>query len=273
MQAIDPAGDHGQLGAHFIDSGPIGPAPDHRQPAELRVLVIVLLERGRRGKERRSREVDSVEALRGHADDRNSLAIQGDRLPDDVRIRIERARPERVAEDDRRRGVRRGAIRLGESRADRRPHPEDIEVVAGDQHALDLLRRLSAEREGPRHGVSHDAGERFGAVSIGPVLRHREHASRAVDPPAFDALKILVDGHERRRVRSRQGPQGDVAEDGEDSRIDADSERDRNHRGGSESRIAAERPQGVTGVGPYVRQHLRLFFREASRGYGAFERR
>jgi hypothetical protein len=72
----------------------------------------------------------------------------------------------------------------------------------------------------------------------------------------FHAVEFLVDAHEFLRRGGGQRTQRDAVEDREQSGVDADAEREGDHRGGGKTRAAAERPDGVADIVPEVRQHL-----------------
>src|SRR5438094_434859 len=175
--------DH-KLRAYLFDPGALVPARQKRQPADLRVLEKVLIRIERRLQRHRreklcSRKFRTVEAPRGNADNTHVLTVECHGLPENVGIRGEGARPECIAQDDCGRRVGDVTIGRGESRADHWSQLQDIEVVAGNQHALDLLWKLSAERGRPGSRVRRHARECGCRITVGPVLRQREHAPRA----------------------------------------------------------------------------------------------
>ena len=172
----------------------------------------------RRTEERDRGDVDPLETLRRDAADGNQLAVQHDVLVHDVAIGAKNPRPQGVGEDDGGRSADRFAGRWRETTAERGRHLQHLEVVAADDRTLNFFRDVSGERDPPRLGERHDAGQRPRAVAVGAVLGKREQGSRTVDPASLDALEVLVDRDQVGGRRRRQLPQRHVADHRERSR-------------------------------------------------------
>ena len=112
-----------------------------------------------------------MKRLIGNADDRQLVVVDLDRLSDDVRIGLEVATPETMA--DHHDGMTAGGGFVG--RQDRAAvvgtHPEAREVVAGDELRPDLPRGAAPAEVHLCQSGAEERGERAIVIAQEPVVR------------------------------------------------------------------------------------------------------
>ena len=193
----------------------------------------------------RRAHLDPVKGRRGDAHDREGVAVELEQVPDDTRISSEPALPVAVVEHGHRARVGLMVVLGTQGAADRRPHPEDVEEVAGDdfpERSLGLT--LGFETQG--HGkAGQDAREDLVLVAKVPVHGIRERLvgeERAlVGARAVEQHQLLGAGH-------GQEPQEDLIQQGEDRGVGADAQTQRGHHQQGEARILGQHPDGVAQV-------------------------
>ena len=172
-------------------------------------------------------DLQAREALRGHADNGEGMAVDVDRLVQDRGITAEAAHPVAVAEHGDRMAAGRLVVGRVEHASKRRPHAEHVEVVPADQLAVGAL-GLAAPDHRHRGGKTREhAGEHL-AASIAEVLVHRIREGVQVHRPAHERPGA-VEHDERAGIADRQGPEQHLVHQGEDRRIRADAEPQRQH--------------------------------------------
>ncbi len=163
-------------------------------------------------------------ALWQHADDRVGLAVQRQRLADDVGASREMLLPVAVAQERDRRGA--GLVFLGEEiAAEHRLHAKHREIVLRDDKALQLLRIARAGRDERVRRRHRNVGEHLLAFA------HREHArprDRRRRKAAIGQQRLQL--HDAAGVRVRQRAQEDRLDHAEDRAVGADAEREREDR-------------------------------------------
>ena len=217
----------------------------HREPeVDLGVEVVVRLGGGARiGQE--------AQARRHHADDgeRRGHPAERHRLADDPRIAAELALPEVVAEQDRRRRRARlpGRARLARFGGRERPahewtNPDDVEEVAGHDHAAERAAAIAAHQEVEGPAIERGPLEAARGAPGQPMPDRRPAVEGlAVDPRRRHEHEPVGLGVGRRREQHaldqpehRRG------------RADADGEGGHGHR--RERRMGAQLPKCVANV-------------------------
>ena len=198
----------------------------------------------------RDRQVDvgaaPHEPLRHHADHRADVAVQPQLAAEHVRIAVELALPEPVAEDHHRLGARRrvGGVRRA---AEERRHAHDVERVEGPVVAAQPLRVAVAE---PQHVADRGGDDPFedpAALRDLEELIHRIPGARAgavrgEHAHAGQVVDVLV----RKRIEH------DRVQHAVDRRRRHDAERQRQHRQRREPR----RPEQAADPEPDVAGEL-----------------
>ncbi len=176
-----------------------------------------------------------------HADHGRRVPVDADQASDDPWIGIESSRPEIVTQH------RFGAdprmerlVQRGEP-SDRRPKPENREVISRDREAS-VYRRLGIAIERKRHqGQCGHVTRRRGRLP--PV---GEHWVRDVEKLA---IEVAGDLHQTgRSLEARHTLEDDGIDEAEDGRARADPDGERECRGDQEHRPPGERSNGVPQV-------------------------
>ena len=232
-----------EAGAQRVDRRAVGEPAEDLHPAEAAALELqprrthLRLHRERHEHLGRRQQLEAVEAARGHADHGQRMAVDDDGLADHVAVAGEAALPVVVAQHRDRRAARRDVVAGREQPARRRREPEDGEVVARDQLALDALGAAGVpdvKREPRPAEQPVDAGHAIAEIAI-----HRPRQLRPVAQAAavgFGALRRQL--HELAGPRHRQTAQRDLIEQREDRGAGADAEGDRGDRDQAEERRA-----------------------------------
>jgi hypothetical protein len=128
-------------------------------------------------------------------------------------------------------------LAANERPAERRPHPEDVEVRSA--HEVDAqLPRLAAARQRRRFaGARGHRGER-GALLL-PILKVQGR-----DPIAEAARRLLPELNQPFRLRIPERLEEDAVEETEDGGIRAEAERDGQHRDHREPGTLAQAAEG-----------------------------
>ena len=229
-------GKNRQLGLRRFERHAVLQSTDHVPD---RLLQIPRIGRGRHpeinlavdvvvGLLRRSRRWKKSDARGHHADDgrRRVAAAHPDRLADDVRIAVELALPQLVAQDDGRRW-RHAGFGVLERPAQRRLEADHAKIVARDHHALERFAALIVDQEIERPGVCRDRVERRGFLL--PFLPLRGSPR----PRIQDRLAVGSDGrdqHQALGLAIGRRRQEDALNQAEDRCGRADAQRQRQHR-------------------------------------------
>ncbi len=183
---------------------------------------------------------------RRHADDGVGLAVERDALARDVLRHRELALPHALPQHDDRPGT--GLVLLRKKRpAQHRLDAEQRKELGRDHVGLEPLRLA---RPGQVEVVRAIGAERReDAVVLPPVqvveVGDRTHPERP---------RPRVDGVELLRSREREGIEQHPADHGEEGRVRADPERQREHRDGREARVPAQNPEPVSNILPEAPQ-------------------
>ena len=172
-----------------------------------------------------------------HTDDRRRARAEANRLSDHRRIAVQARRPETVRQHRHSRRVR-PVVLLVQQPADHRMKAHDLEVRAADDAGADLPRLAEADhREADLREVA-DTRHRLQTAPKIEDLGDRERrvlvvaAGRAladVDQPAFVAIDQRTQQH--------------AANDAENRRVGADSQRERQHHGSRQSLGTGQRTE------------------------------
>ena len=123
---------------------------------------------------REARRPEGTQIGRHHADDFRRHAINGHRAADDVRILLEAAAPQRVADDHDRRRV--GAIFFGkEQAADLRLHAQRRQQSGGDARGADALGLGATHRDVTPLKAAHRRKRPRSPLPFVQVGRRRKH--------------------------------------------------------------------------------------------------
>ena len=193
-----------------------------------------------------------VEAGRHHTHDGEGIAVENERLADDLRVAAEAALPQAVAQQGDDVPVLR--FLLGQERAPQQRHPpqqgEEVRRDGGRVQPLGIARAgegRAERRVGARVLQRLAAGPVVDVGGVGVVedrdahLRHR--------PP---------EGHDAIRLRERQRPQQHGVHDAEYGGVGPDPERERDERYRGEGRVLTQGPQPVTEVAAEAAKEARL---------------
>jgi hypothetical protein len=173
------------------------------------------------------------------------LALEKDALPDQVSVTGEGVAPQAVAQNRRLRPVR-TILRLGEIPSGGRVNREHVEVMRGDAPGMDILRTFTGAEIHAGEAPSRSAGEERRRV----VAQHLPlfAVQNAAVIGRLSAGNAHVDGAQALRLRIGKVFDHERIDDGEDRRIRADSQRQReNHRRGKAG-IAAQLPHGKSEI-------------------------
>ena len=237
-RALDLIGEHIQLRLRLFErDARLHPrdAFEHGVVARFRRRIV-----GRLQRQDEVRVAREVQLRRQHADDGELVALEIDRLPDDLLLRAEERRPEAMT-DDRHRSRAGLMLRLGEQPPMQRAHAEERVERLRDEVRLHVHRlgRVDDDRE-VRGREDRHVLERLRFVADRVVIRERElemrHALlRDVRPDRDDALLIA----------ERERTQDDVARDGEERGRDAEAEGERDDREQRRGGLAEETFDGA----------------------------
>ena len=248
-----PLRDGADLGTRLLDRGarrqPDEGGGEVAAPAEVQ-RAVARAHLGRHG-DRHPDVVDesdhaAAEPGRGDADDRQQMAVEADRRPDHSRVAVVPALPHSVADHGDREGARLVGPFLGqEGAAQDRLHPQDVEVVGGDElrpGALRVAVGADAERRDP---ADRHLSETLQPVPVVAVVEVRGGAARGV----------RLDESEPARVGDAGvGVQQHAVDPAEDGRADGDAETQREHRHEREPRVRGEDPEREARILPEVLQ-------------------
>jgi hypothetical protein len=188
-------------------------------------------------------EAGAAKVAGGDADHVARLTADHDATADDRRIAAEPSHPERMAQDDS------GGVIGGEHRVEQAPgrglHAEQLEVVRGHAMAPDALGAAGTREAHRRRGrlVAVDVLERGRPFAQVDEIGERD----LLDVEVAAGFPADVDEPAGIGDPGRRPPQQRVGH-GEDRRIHADSDGQREHGGQGEQRRAPERPDGVPQV-------------------------
>ena len=174
------------------------------------------------------------EARRGHAHNREDVPVQTDLVTDDVGPAGEARLPQLAADDDDGMPAWRHVVGAREESPAIGGDAEDVEEVAGDEIAEGAVRAVAGVQAGDESGPGRHAVKRLSAVAERGVHRIREDAGVLL--PLHVDQPIAV-GH-------RQALQEGGIDDGEDSGVGADAERQGKNRRQRECAILAEQSEG-----------------------------
>jgi hypothetical protein len=191
------------------------------------------------------------ELTRHDPDDRVRHAIDHHTLADHAGTSSEAVVPQAIAEDDDLGGADSIFI-LAKVAADLRCDAEGPKHRPRDMAAAYVIRAVTAREVEGRSRVHADVRER--AVVCLPTsevgVGHRIHV------PSASGVR-LADGDEMIGVPIGEGTQQHRADAAEDGCVDSDSQRETEHRGRGERRIADEGPDGKTEVIEHGRKPIR----------------
>lgn len=241
-----------------------GTQPGHQHEAHIRKRIGVGI--GLEGTGCRERKpqalsdaaIDAGEIWRSHANHGERMAIDGDGLAYDARIRIEANTPLAVAEDHL---VMLSVGVLVGTRSEETPHlglqSEHLEIIAGHQPAAEGLgRRAGRSQVHWRDGEDRGIFQAFVAVADGFVVVE-------VDRIAFRAVHRCVNKAERARIDDMGiGIKHDGFDPGENGGKRGDAQSQRQDRGQGEPRRVTQLPHGVTHV---LKQMVHRSFTQPSR--------
>jgi hypothetical protein len=182
------------------------------------------------------------ELRRRDADDGVSHALDGQRLADRIGRAREAPLPEPVA-DHRDRSVGAAAppvvVRSKRSAEDRR-HAEDVEIRAARPDPVHHFRLAALRQVEPRRRPGQRSSERLLPVA--------KRFPQRVRPRGRRRRVALRHHHQLLRTPDRERPQHQAVEDGEDCRVGADAEREREDGDRRNDRRGRERAERVSKV-------------------------
>ena len=202
----------------------------------------LLLHRHRYPRSRGHAEERSDKPFGCDADDRDRGVVDGDLLADDRQVAGEAPLPVGIAQHRDRMAARRDVVLRGEEAARRRPDAHDVEVIAADHAA-----------PGSLGGVVHRNVE--GAIILRDDVHHpgaiAEVDEVRVGPRSALPFAVLHRGDaDRRRIGGeRNRPEQDRLHPGEDRRVGADAEAERQDRRQRQPWILQQRPEGIAKIG------------------------
>jgi hypothetical protein len=189
-----------------------------------------------------------LEVPRGDADDRQVVAVDGQRLAYHARIGGEVAAPQAVADHRHRIDGVQPTLLLREGAAQGRLDPEDPEEVAG--HQLDPLHL----------GLLFVTQARLEAHVTGQSVEHLVRVAQVAEIEEGDLVvggALGVGGEEANQpsgvLHRRQRVQEDRVDEGEDGAVGADAEAQGDDGDKGEARSAEQTPEGVTEVASELR--------------------
>ncbi len=147
-----------------------------------------------------------------------------------------------MTDDDRRRRLLADIARI-EHPAHDRPHTDYLQQAGRHAEALDAHWIAGAEQRGLEAGVAGQYGE--GPL---PCRQIDEVANGDVRLGKASPRVAMPDDEQVLRLVERQRPQQHRFDDGEERRVRADPEGERDHRGRGERRFAAEDAEGVAEI-------------------------
>ena len=202
----------------------------HSEP-EIHVRVQVVV-----GLARRARVGEEPDPSRHHADNRQRgwHTAHADGASDDVRIAIELALPEVIAEDDGRwRCLGAAELRVDELPAQDRPQPEHAEVVRRDNHPAHRLAAVGQHEKVERPAVDRRRLDRSRLPPCHPLADGRTACVRATVGPYWgyqqDPAGICVWRRREKRALNQTEHRGSGA----------DAETERHDRDGGKARVLA----------------------------------
>ena len=206
-------------------------------------------------------EALDVEARPEDADDGVRLAAEHDGPADDSRVAAEPARPQPVAHDDDMRRAR-TILLFGERAAAKDRRAEQPEEVGAHLPSAKLLRRVAGRV------VDDVAAERRHVLDDVSLLTPVDELGRRGGRPRALRRRVLeVD--DAAWIGRRDWLEEHGIDNGKDSRVHADAERERRNRGERERGRLEERPNRVPQV-PQHRIHLALLLARAGAAHEEF---
>ena len=201
------------------------------------------------------------------------MAVQIYLLINDAGITPEAPLPVTVAQHDHWMGARRAVVIRREQPADGRPYAQHVEEVSGNQLCAGALRLAVIGEADGSAGTRDHAAEDLIAVAQVPVHRIGKDGLHVVARTAAAALAIGVKNDKALWIRHRQITEHHLAQQRENRRVRADTERERQYGDDRENRTAAQRsepkaeiiPHGAI-VSPQARSAVGYFF------FGAWRR-
>ena len=184
-----------------------------------------------------ARAIRHAHVRREHAHHRVRLAVEHQRAAEHRAVAAEARLEEAVVQQRDARRARR-VIRRRHEPAQRRPHAEELEIVAAHQRSVHAL-GVAPARHGERRPRVVDPDVLEPALPLSPVL---EVGIRDERPVA--ARPRLPQHHQPVRLAVGQGREHHAVDDAEDRGVGADAERQGDHRDGGECRLPAQRAQG-----------------------------
>ena len=193
------------------------------------------------------------ESGRGHADDRQRLAVDDQRIAEHVARPAQVVLPELVAQD----GDRAPADRLVDFRTEqssqRRHGTQGREVRAGHLHALDLAEGSAPIRDARAEAAVRDEVREERLLPL-QVTEHRvaEYLVAPARPVATGQAGLRprrLEIHQALRLDDRQRTQQKLAVEGEDRRVGPDAESQRHDRDAGDDRGLDEHAHRQANVG------------------------
>jgi hypothetical protein len=208
--------------------GPVGP-PVVEPAAPRRHL---LAERDRHEDLRFEPERGAAKAAGRHADDRQGVAVHGERLVEDAGVPAEPIRPVGMAEDDDRLAAGRGIVAGSEQAPERRLQAQHAKVRPRHQQAVAAHRMPAVREVGAEPDVRRDPREH--RLCPLQIAEHRmaEHRLAITGLPARLRPGLGARGREIDqfvRVRHRQCPEQRLVEERENGGVGPNPEAERQH--------------------------------------------
>src|SRR6266851_2063851 len=189
------------------------------------------------------------EILGSDTDDREVMLVQGHRSSENVWIGTEAPLPQSIADHNDCMRVW-CPILFGKKRApDQRFYAEDVKVIARNDGSPHTLRLLAAPQIKRQHLVGDQTGEDLILVAVVQVVDvgRRQGGVVACCAPYLDQFFRLLN--------ARQRCQKDCLDPGEDGRVRANAQSQREHHRKSEPWSAPKQPYAVSHVLPKVFHH------------------
>ena len=210
----------------------------------IRVALQQPTQRDRHVDVRRDAHRRAVERRRRHADNRQRLAVDDERLVDDIRVPVETRPPIVVAQHDDRRLAGGPVVGRANQPAKSGLHAEHPEVASRDERPFPAHRLAAVGEVGAEPDVRGQTGKR--RLLPFEVAEHRV-AEDLVAPaglaarlrPRLRAGRRQVD--QPRRFLDRQRPQEELLEEREDRGIGPDAQGEGGNGDGGDERCAEER--------------------------------
>lgn len=177
-------------------------------------------------------------------------AVELDGPPDHLRVGVERALPEPLADDRHRVRTGRQIVIRRQHTAERGSDPEHLEVAAADKLGPDAF-VPALECQAHRHEVGRRQGRKGLAViaEIFEVGVRERHGSATRGASDHDAQTV-------RFMNPGQGAKRDSFEQAEDRRVGPDAESEHGDHHQREARCSAKSTQRIAHVVPEVAYHL-----------------